>query len=213
MLSTINIVRESMKTSAVTIAFFFVCSLLTACAQTREDQIAALKKERSDAFFRIQDIVNQPVPHLKRTPDMVVENFKDWGKHDVVTPDFDTVDIRATQQKMFDGYPYVTCDLNPGEVFVGKSLEFNEMTKYFYSDFTVPKKQLTEGEMLEVNRLCRIIGGCNRQLDELDNPKPPLVKFHQLMSEHKPIVLTVVAMLAVALNFVRKRQSRQPGHN
>ena len=32
------------------------------------------------------------------------------------------------------------------------------MTKYFYTDRSVPKKKLTEEEMLEINRLYRIIG-------------------------------------------------------
>jgi len=198
-----------MKTLTVILGFVCVYSALPACAETREDQIAALKKEKNEALFRIQDIVNQPVTHLKRTPDMVVQRFADWGKHDVVTPDFDTVDIRTTQQAMFDGYQYVTCDLNPGEVFIGKELEFNEMTKYFYNDFTVPKKKLTESEMVEINQLCRVIGRCNRELDELENPEPPLAKVHQMLADHKPTVLAVVAVLAVALYFVHKRQSQK----
>lgn len=168
-----------------------------------------LQKEKNEAIFKVEDIVNQPVTHLKRTPDMVVKNFTDWGKHDVVMPDFANVDIRATQQKMFDGYQYVTCDLNPGEVFIGNELEFNELTKYFYNDFTVPKKKLTEAEMLEINRLCRIIGRCNRQLDELQNPEPPLDKIHRIITEHKPIVITLVAVLFLALYFVRRKQAQK----
>jgi len=44
------------------------------------------------------------------------------------------------------------------------------MTKYFFTDRLVPKKRLTEAEMLEINRLYRIIGHGERQLDELQNP-------------------------------------------
>ena len=40
----------------------------------------------------------------------------------------------------------------------GKELEFNSMTKYFYVDRTQPKKKLTEEEMLEINKLYRLIG-------------------------------------------------------
>ena len=201
--------HNSMRTLSVILSLIYVCSAVPARAESREDQIAALKKEKNEALFKIQDMVNQPVTHLKRTPDMVVKNFVDWGQHDVITPDFDTVDIRATQQAMFDGYQYVTCDLNPGEVFIGSELEFNEMTKCFYNDFTVPKKKLTESEMLEINQLCRVIGRCNRQLDELENPEPPLAKVRQMITDHKPIVWAVAAVLAVALYFVHKRQSQK----
>ena len=191
------------------LALMNLCSALPAVAESPADRIATLKKEKDDAFFRIQDIVNQPLTHLKPTPDMVAKNFTDWGGHDFLTPDFDTVDVRTTQQKMFDGYQYVTCNLNPGEVFIGNELEFNEMTKIFYNDFTVPKKKLTETEMLEINRLCRIIGSCNRQLDELENPEPPLTKVHQRLLAHRPIVIGVVALLVLALYFVRKRQAQR----
>ena len=83
------------------------------------------------------------------------------------------------------------------------------MTKIFYNDFTVPKKKLTETEMLEINRLCRIIGSCNLQLDELKNPEPPLTKVHQRLLAHRPIVIGVVALLVLALYFVRKRQAQR----
>ena len=67
---------------------------------------------------------------------------------------------------------YVTSDLNPGVVFVGRQLEFNAMTKYFYLDRSVPKKKLTQAEMVEINRLYRIIGHCEQQLARLQNPEP-----------------------------------------
>ena len=38
------------------------------------------------------------------------------------------------------------------------------MTKIFYQDRSLPKKRLTEEEMLEINRLYRIIGRCTDQL-------------------------------------------------
>jgi len=183
-----------------------LCSALTAFAESREEQIAAIKKEKIEAFFQAEDIVNQPVSYLKRTPDMVVQRFADWGKHDVVTPDFDYVDVRATQQKLFDGYQYVACDLNPGEVFIGNELEFNERTKYFYNDFRLPKKKLTEAEMLEINRLCRIIGRCNRQLAELQNPEPPLAIIYRIIAGNKLIVITLIGVLFLTLRFVRGRR-------
>ena len=38
------------------------------------------------------------------------------------------------------------------------------MTKYFYEDRSLPKKKLTGEEMLEINRLYRVIGRCKEQL-------------------------------------------------
>jgi len=61
-------------------------------------------------------------------------------------------------------YQYVTSDLNPRLVFPAKKLEFNSKTKYFYMDRSLPKKKLTEAEMLEINRLYRVIA---RDEDEL----------------------------------------------
>jgi len=184
-----------------------LCGGLPVCAASRDDQIAALKKEKAEAIFKVQDIVNQPVTHLKRTPDMVVKNFINWGHNNPATPAFDSVDVRATQELMFDGYQYVTSDLNPGEVFIGRELEFNEMTKYFYNTYSIPKKKLTEAEMLEINRLYRIIGSCIRQLDDLEDPEPPLAKFHLIITKHKPLVIILVGVLLMALYFMRRRSN------
>jgi hypothetical protein len=38
------------------------------------------------------------------------------------------------------------------------------MTKFFYQDRSLPKKKLTEDEMVEINRLYRIIATCCAQL-------------------------------------------------
>jgi len=65
--------------------------------------------------------------------------------------------VRTTQQLIY-GNDYVTSDLNPTEMFLGRELEFNAMTKYFYVDRTLPKARLSEPQMLEINRLYRIIG-------------------------------------------------------
>ena len=104
----------------------------------------------------------------------VSEFSQGWFHEGATKPHFRTVDIRKTQEFPYDQSPYVTSDLNPGVVFVGRQLEFNAMTKYFYADRSVPKKRLTEAEMLEVNRLYHIIGRCEAQLNELENP--PIVE-------------------------------------
>jgi len=43
-------------------------------------------------------------------------------------------------------------------MFIGDELEFNSMTKYFYTDRTLPKKRLSDAEMNEINDLYRAIG-------------------------------------------------------
>jgi hypothetical protein len=46
------------------------------------------------------------------------------------------------------------------------------MTKYFYLDRTLPKKKLTEAEMLEINKLYRVIGQCVVELNMLGYNAP-----------------------------------------
>ena len=180
-------------------------------AASRDEQITTVKSQMNDAIFRVQDIVNQPVKQMKHTPDMADVAFYSpgWFHQGAIKPDFNTVDVRATQQLDYAGHQYVTSDLNPGVVFLGNELEFNPMTKYFYTDRLVPKKKLTEAEMLEINQLYRVIGHCEQQLTELQNPEPPLTKIQRLIVTHKPIVITFMAVLLVALLFVRKRQSQK----
>ena len=90
-----------------------------------------------------------------------------WFHEGAIKPNFNTVDVRATRETPYDPRPYVTSDLNPGVVFIGSQLEFNPMTKYFYTDRSLPKKKLSEAEMIEINRLYRTIGRCEQQLAEL----------------------------------------------
>lgn len=102
-------------------------------------------------------------------------------------PVFNTTDVRLTRDtSAYDRHPYVTSDLNPGVAWLSRSVEFNPMTKYFYTNFTLPKKRLTEAEMLEINRLYRVIGKCEQELaslqpkaaeatEEVDDPEGGLV--------------------------------------
>ena len=117
-----------------------------------------LKAEMDDATARVIAIVNQPVKQTPETPGMHSGHWEYWFHQGATKPDFNTVDIRATRETPYAKFPYVTCDLNPGIAFFGDDLEFNSMTKYFYTDRSLPKKKLTEEEMLEINRLYRIIG-------------------------------------------------------
>lgn len=135
----------------------------------KETNIAALKKERDDAIEQVKKIVNQPVPRFARQPGMrvLVETYDPGAP----TPDFDHVDVRQTQQLLNATQPpFVTCSLASGIVFRSADTEFNEMTKYFIINRSVPKKKLTESEMLEINRLYRIIGKCRKDLFHLQAP-------------------------------------------
>jgi len=96
----------------------------------------------------------------------------------------------------------VTSDVNPGVVFVGPELEFNSMTKYFYVDRSLPKKKLTEAEMLEINRLYRIIGTCEEKLQ----PSPELVLGY--ISGHKNATAAVAVSLGVLLVLMRLLRNR-----
>jgi len=119
-----------------------------------------------EAIRRVKAIVNQPVRRFARTEAMehVWVSSPGWLHPGAATPDFDHVDIRATQDLHYLNSQYATSDLNPGVVWLGAEIEFNSMTKYFYEDRTVPRKRLTEPEMLEINRLYRIIGKCRAAL-------------------------------------------------
>jgi hypothetical protein len=167
--------RYSLRFSA---SLVFLCCVFTggttAHAQQSADadkqaKIAALKAELDATTQKVKVIVNQPVTALRRIQGMRVTTFKEgWFHEGAVKPAFGHVDVRRSQQLPYEKYPYVTSDLNPGVVFIGRQLEFNAMTKYFYTDRSLPKKKLTEAEMVEINRLYEIIGRCEQQLDELE---------------------------------------------
>jgi hypothetical protein len=161
-------------------AWAFLVGAPAALGQTNIDtekqtKIAALKKERDDAIKQVQKIVNQPVPRYARPSGVRIAEYSEgWFHPGAPIPDYDKVDVRQTQTFAYDSHPFVTSPMNPGVVFRGTDLEFNEMTKYFITDRSVPKKRLTEAEMLEINRLYRVIGQCRKDLFHLENPPPKL---------------------------------------
>ncbi len=159
-----------------------------------------------DALARVKAIINQPVRAVPRTPDMQVSMCSPgWFHQGAIKPDYNTVDIRATQDTQYDRRPYFTSDLNPGVVFVGSELEFNPMTKFFYLDRSLPKKKLTEAEMLEINRLYRIIGKCETKL------QPPSALVMGFVSMHQNAVIAGVAALGVLLLGIRIAGNRRMG--
>jgi hypothetical protein len=153
--------------------FLFLIGICLSCAAQRttaspQADRTTVEAEMKSAIEAVQRIVNQRVPSFVRTPEMNVSTYRPgWFHEGAIKPDFNNVDVRRTRETSYDGKEYVTSDLNPGVVFHGDDLEFNSMTKYFYTDRTVPKKKLTEAEMLEINRLYRIIGRCEQELSKL----------------------------------------------
>ena len=140
----------------------------TGASPAPADALASFQLERSNAWLQVCAIVNQPVQAYTRTPDMSVSEYSPgWFHPGASTPAFDSVDVRQSQQLIYANEPYVTSDVNPGIVFLGRDLEFNAMTKLFYTNRSLPKHRLSEAEMLEINRLYRVIGHCNNQIARL----------------------------------------------
>jgi hypothetical protein len=159
----------------ISLCLSVVCFAARSSAQTATNSASgtnAVKAEMEAAIHQIEKIVNQTVPAYPRTKGMHVSVSKPGWFHEGATkPDFNHVDVRASRETAaFDQHEYCTSDLNPGLVWRGRDLEFNANTKYFYTNRTFPKKRLTEAEMLEINRLYRIIGKCEQQLSPPSTP-------------------------------------------
>lgn len=119
--------------------------------------IQKLNAETARAEQRVVQIVNQPITHMPRSGQWM-EYSPGWFHPGAIKPDFSNVDIRATQEFPYASSDHVTSDLNPTEMFIGDELEFNAMTKYFYTDRALPKKRLSNAEMIKINNLYRIVG-------------------------------------------------------
>jgi hypothetical protein len=156
------------KVAAIDSRYHFRVGSTTNAPNTADE----IKSELADAIARVQQIVNQPVTALPRTPDMESEMFTYpyWFHEGAIKPDFGNVDVRTTQEFTYANQKYVVSQLNPNVVYLGSELEFNSMTKYFYTDRSVPKKKLNQLEMLEINRLYDIIGQDRERLARLQIP-------------------------------------------
>ncbi len=134
--------------------------------QNPTDKLAALQKEMRDAVAKVEYIINQPAATTQRGAQMRVWEYEYWFHPGATKPDFNTIDVRNTQGAQYDGEDYVCLKSQPNTVWVGHDLEFNPMTKFFYLDRSIPKKKLTNEEMVEINRLYRIIGRCDKELSK-----------------------------------------------
>lgn len=166
----LNVNIYSRLTGIVLLSMFLPIAIQAQDAAT--NSIAGPTKQKEDAIAQVNHIVNQPVTAFRRTESMEVSEFgPGWFHPGANTPDFDRVDVRQSQETaLYSAHKYVASDLNPNMVFLGDELEFNANTKLFYTNRALPKKKLSEADMLEINRLYRIIGQCNRQIAALQNP-------------------------------------------
>lgn len=169
------------------------------------------------AIHQVEKIVNQTVPAFRRAKGMHVSEFSPgWFHPGAIKPDFNHVDVRATRETAeFDKHEYCSSDLNPGLAWRGRDIEFNSMTKYFYTNRNFPKKRLTEAEMVEINRLYRIIGQCEQQLNPAPKPEAnsdsgsdaeaPPEKRRKLLNPY--IGGPVIVVLGLLLIAIYKRRS------
>jgi hypothetical protein len=136
---------------------------------TVPEQIDADKAALKKAIDQVKQIVNRPPPSVPITPDMRVASYGSaWFHPGGAKPDFENVDVRTTRDlSNYSKFPFVSSDLNPGIAFPGDQLEFNPSLKYFYTDKSLPKVKLSEDDMVEINRLYRVIGKCEADLARL----------------------------------------------
>jgi hypothetical protein len=97
-------------------------------------------------------------------------------------------------------------------MFRGRDLEFNAMTKHFYTDRSVPKKRLTEEQMVEINRLYRVIAS-----SVVSTPRPQPPARQAAPATAVPVVSraalaggsVAVLLLVLALSMYRRRSGRE----
>jgi hypothetical protein len=166
-LHMLNSIHNSVRFVLILVVLGLCASCMSPAAKAKRK--AELEEEKKDAVEKVREIVNQEVPQVRRTEDMPVAIFRPgWFHKGADRPDYNHVDVRKTQQtSTYSKHEYVTSDLNDGIAFPGDEVEFNPATKYFYDDYSLPKKKLTDEEMEEINRLYRIIGHCEEELAKL----------------------------------------------
>ena len=136
------------------------------------DQVAALQLQLTNAWHQVEGIVCKPPPAYSREPGYHISVYGPggWFHPGANTPDFNRVDVRQSQEFPYAGHEWVSSDASPTIMFHGSDLEFNAMTKLFYTNRSLPKRKLTEAEMLQINSLYRTIGHCQTEIAQLQPP-------------------------------------------
>lgn len=154
-----------------------------------EEQIAALQLQLTNAWHQVETIVNQPVPAYRRDAGYDVSVYSPgWFHAGASIPDFNRVDVRQSRELIYTAQ-WVSSDITPTMMFHGKDLEFNAMTKLFYTNRALPKKKLTDAEMLQINELYRTIGHCQTEIAGLQ-PAPVVEATADTQSETNEVVPT-----------------------
>lgn len=163
-------------------ALFVLCaSMGRVSAQSSTDQtstdtnaqVAALQLQLTNAWHQVETIVNQLVPAYQREQGYDVSVYiGGWFHPGAMTPDFNTIDVRTTRELPYADHTWVSSDITPNMMFHGSDLEFNSMTKLFYTNRSLPKKKLSEAEMEQINALYRTIGHCQTEIAKLEPPPP-----------------------------------------
>jgi hypothetical protein len=163
------------------ISLFILCAVAgRVSAQSTNDQtstdtnarIAVLQVQLTNAWHQVEAIVCQPVPAYRRDDSYRISIFSPgWFHPGAITPDFNRVDVRKTQESPYAAHPWVSSDITPTMMWHGSDLEFNSMTKLFYTNRDMPKKKLTDAEMVQINSLYRTIGQCQSEIVQLQNPE------------------------------------------
>ena len=194
--------------------------------------IATFQLQLTNAWLQVDAIVNQPVTAYRRDPDYRVSVYSPgWFHPGAMTPDFNNVDVRKSQQLIYTS-PWVSSDVTPTMMFRGSDLEFNAMTKLFYTNRDLPKKKLTEAEMLQINSLYRIIGRCQTGIQQLQNlpeadttatatgtesdsdtnnpaPPPAIAAIERIPQQTRifygSVAIGTLLVLVIASRFLRKR--------
>jgi hypothetical protein len=137
-------------------------------APTAAEQIAKDQDEMNRAVEQAKLIINKPANSVPIKDGMNITWWDDtWFHPGAAVPDYAKVDITKSQELQYLKYEYVATKLHPETAYPGGGLEFNAMTKIFYTDRSVPKRRLTRSEMAAVNRLYRVIGRCKADLVRL----------------------------------------------
>ena len=162
------------------------------------------------AIAQVKEIVNQPVTTFPlNSVTGNIATYDTWFHPGAIKPDFDTVDVRKTQDTSeYNKSDYITSKLNPSVAFPGKEVEFNAMTKYFYTDRSLPKKKLNEPEMLEINRLYRIIGQCEARLGAPKDHGPQVEAAANYLSQNRTMIIGIGAGVVVLLLIIRMATKR-----
>jgi hypothetical protein len=139
-------------------------------------QVADARAKLGEALAKARAMINQPVTSYPMTEELRAKAslYEDgWFHPGADIPNFIDIHIERSQEPYGSQYEWVTSNLTPGLVFRSADCEYNAATKFFYMDRTVPKKKLTQPEMLRLDAIYHQIGVYSAYLLRLGHPWTP----------------------------------------